>query len=139
MEQPARILLVDDDQSIRKMYGDYLQAHGFDVVEESSALAALDRLMREEKFDLVITDIMMAKMDGWEFLGTIRKELKLNDLALPVIIVSAFESDTLEAKALGKGANGSFVKGSDPLSKLLRMARIQTGRERSKYSDTTDN
>jgi len=136
MGQQAKILLVDDDRTIRKMYGEYLRAHSFTVIEEGSATEALDRLMKGEVFDLVITDIMMAKMDGWEFLDTIRLELKLGDLALPVIIVSAFESDTLEAKALGKGANGSFVKGNDPLSKLLKQARIHTGQERSKYSDT---
>lgn len=139
MGQLARVLLVDDDRSIRKMYGDYLRVHGFEVVEENSAIDALDRLLKgDEKFDLLITDIMMAKMDGWELLDTIRKGMKLDDLTLPVIVISAFESDTLEAKALGRGANGSFVKGSDPLSKLLQMVRIQTGHERSRYSDTTD-
>jgi len=131
-----RVLLVDDDTSIRKMYGEYLGAQGFDITEESTAIGALDRLLKGEEFDLVITDIMMAKMDGWELLETIREGLKLDDLVLPVIVISAFESDTLEAKALGKGANGSFVKGNDPLSKLLRLARIHTGQERSKYSDT---
>ena len=139
MEQLVHILLVDDDRSIRKMYGDYLRAHGFEVVEERTAVDALDRLLKDDgKFDLVITDIMMAQMDGWELLDTIRKEMKLDELALPVIIISAFESDILEAKALGKGANGSFVKGNDPLSKLLRQVKIQTGHERSRYSDTTD-
>ena len=136
MAQAPRVLLVDDDQTIRKMYGEYLGAHGFDVVHDSSAIAALDRLTKGEEYDLLITDIMMAKMDGWELLRTIREDLDLDGLALPVIVVSAFESDTLEAKALGKGANGSFVKGGDPLSELLRQARIQTGQERSKYSDT---
>jgi CheY-like chemotaxis protein len=118
------------------MYGDYLRAHGFDVTTESSGVEALERLLGDETFDLVITDIMMAKMDGWELLDAIRNDLKLDGLALPVIIISAFESDTLEVEALGKGANGSFVKGNDPLSSLLKQVRIQTGRERSKYSDT---
>ena len=136
MADAARVLLVDDDQTIREMYSEYLGAHGFDVTEESSAFGVLNRLLKGEKYALVITDIMMAKMDGWELLETIRDGLKLDDLALPVIVMSAFESDTLEAKALGKGANGSFVKGGDPLSELLHQARIQTGQERSKYSDT---
>lgn len=136
MGQPARILLVDDDRSIRTMYAEYLGSHGFEVVEEDSAIGALGRLLGGEKYGLVITDIMMAKMDGWELLDTIREGLRLDSLALPVIVVSAFESDTLETKALGKGANGSFVKGNDPLSELLRQVRIQLGQERSKYSDT---
>ncbi len=132
------ILLVDDDRFICEMYGSYLAVHGFDVVTENSASGALARLTEGEQYDLVITDIMMAKMDGWELLQTIREDLQFDNLTLPVIIISAFASDALEAKALGKGANGSFVKGSAPLSGLLKQVRIQTGQERSKYSDTAN-
>jgi len=135
MKHPVHILLVDDDSYIRTMYADYLGKHGFDVTTEGSATSALGHLLNGEKFDLVITDIMMAKMDGWEFLKTIRKGLRLDDATLPVIVISAFESDTLEAKALGEGANGSFIKGGSPLEDLLRQVRIQTGQERCGYSD----
>lgn len=138
MDKHPRILLVDDDRSIRKIYSTYLCTNGFEVTEEDSAFGALDRLLKGETFDLLITDIMMAKMDGWELLDTVRNKLKLDDLKLPVIVISAFESDSLRAKALGKGANGGFVKGSDPLAELLKQAKIQTGQERSKYSDTSD-
>jgi len=131
-----KILLIDDDASIRKMYGDFLRSKGFEVREEASAVSGLDLLNQGEKFDLVITDIMMARMDGWEFLDAVRKELRLDELTLPVIIISAFESDTLEVKAFSKGANGSFVKGTS-LSRLVRMVRIHTGQERSTYSDDT--
>jgi CheY-like chemotaxis protein len=86
---------------------------------------------------LIVTDIMMAKMDGWEFLDTIRKELRLDDLVLPVIVISAFESDTLVAKALQHGANGCLTKPIRPLSKLTKLARIHTGRLRSKFDADT--
>ena len=136
-DNPARVLIIDDDRAILRMYSDIMSAEGFITETDSSAIDAIERLQKGEKFDLVITDIMMARMDGWELLRNIRQEMKLGELELPVIIVSAFESDTLEAKAFSCGANGSYVKGREPLTKLLKMVRIQTGRERSIFDDTT--
>lgn len=130
-----RVLLIDDDKSIRKMYCELLSIADFVVTDAASAQDGLEHLLRGEVFDLVITDIMMAKMDGWELLTTIRKNLKLDELKLPVIVVSAFESDTLEMKALQYGANGYYVKGT-PLQKLIREAKIQTGLIRSDFSAT---
>jgi CheY-like chemotaxis protein len=117
------------------MYADCLRAEKFEVVEEDSAEAGLEHLLKGEGFDLVITDIMMAKMDGWELLDTIRKKLSLDDVKLPVIVISAFDSAELEAKAFHRGANGCLVKPISPLAKLLNMAKIQTGRVRSKYNE----
>ena len=130
-----KILLIDDDASIRRMYTDYLANDGFVVTAVPSAIEGLDILSKGEEFDLVITDIMMAKMDGWEFLHAIRNDLGFKPTRLPVIVISAFESATIEAKALSCGANASYIKGGQPLSRLLREARIQTGRERSRFDD----
>lgn len=138
MPQSKRILLVDDDKLMRRMYAAVLRKDEFDVVEYASAEDALEHLIEGDTCDLVITDIMMAKMDGWEFLDTIRKDLKLDDLTLPVIIISAFNSDTLVAKALGRGANGCLTKPVKPLAKLTKLARIHTGRVRSKFDVTND-
>lgn len=132
-----RILLIDDDATIRKAYGALLRADEYDVVDVGSAEEALDLLLKENThFDLVITDIMMAKMDGWELLSTIRNQLKLSDTVLPVIVISAFESAELATKAFRYGANGQLVKPIVPMSKLLNLVRIHTGRTRSKYHDT---
>ena len=136
-DNPARVLIIDDDRAILRMYSDIMSAEGFITETDSSAIDAIERLQKGEKFDLVITDIMMARLDGWELLRNIRQEMKLGELELPVIIVSAFVSDTLEAKAFSCGANGSYVKGREPLTKLFKMVRIQTGRERSIFDDTT--
>lgn len=130
-----KVLLIDDDRMLRHVYADCLSSDGFEVSTESSALDALERLVKKEEFDLVIVDIMMAKMDGWEFLDMLRNKLHLSAKTLPVIIISAFESVTLEFKALQHDANASYIKGGKPLSELVREARIQTGRERSAYDD----
>lgn len=134
----ARVLLVEDDRSTRKMYQDFLEADGLSVVAEGSALDALERLTNDEMFDLVVTDIMMAKMDGWEFLKAIREDLGFDSLQLPVIVVSAhFDSDTLRAEAFRKGASAAYTK-MEPLSRLIQEVRVHTGRLRSRFDDDTN-
>jgi CheY-like chemotaxis protein len=134
-ERVPKILLIDDDDAIRRLYGDILRSEGFDITPMASAQAALESLLKGDTYDLVITDIMMAKMDGWDLLQAIRKRLGISELKLPVIVMSAFESGALEFKALQYGANGHYVKGT-PVQKLIREAKIQTGLIRSNYSAT---
>jgi len=134
-ERVPKVLLIDDDDAIRRLYGDILRSEGFDITPMASAQAALESLLKGDTYDLVITDIMMAKMDGWDLLQAIRKRLGISELKLPVIVMSAFESGALEFKALQYGANGHYVKGT-PVQKLIREAKIQTGLIRSNYSAT---
>jgi CheY-like chemotaxis protein len=131
-----RILLVDDDLSILEMYKDRLEKDGFDVVAVQSAADAVENLTECEEFDLVITDIMMAKVDGWDLIDTIRDVLGVNKEVLPVIIITAFEEKGLETKAWRKGVASVYLQGRQPLVKLVNEARIQTGRVRSKFDDT---
>jgi len=136
-ERHSKILLVDDDRMIRRMYSDLLEADGNEVVTEGLAIDALERLNNGEEFNLVVTDIMMAKMDGWELLRAIREDLGFDEMRLPVIVVSAhFDSDTLRAEAFRRGANATYTK-AQSLTKLLHEVRIQTGRLRSKFDDDT--
>jgi CheY-like chemotaxis protein len=139
VEQPSkRILLVDDDRAIRKMYSDLLEKAGFEVVAEASAIDALERITEGETFDLVVTDIMMARMDGWEFLRVLRQDLGFDSVTLPVIVVSAhFDSDILRAEAFKRGASSTFTK-AEPLSRLLNEVRIHSGCMRSKFDDDTN-
>lgn len=136
MGNQPRILLVDDDAMVCAMYGDVLKKDGCSVVTETSAEIALSRLMKGEEYDLVITDIMMARMDGWQFLSAIRNDLELDTLTLPVIVMSAFESATMESKALALGASGCLTKPVKPIEKLIQQVRIQTGRARSKFNES---
>lgn len=131
-----RVLLVDDDRSILTMYKTRLEKEDFSVVAVRSAGEALEELDRSA-FDLVITDIMMAKMDGWELIETIRHDLGIDKEVLPVIVITAFEEKGLETKAWRKGAASVYLKGRQPLARLVSEAMIQTGRVRSKFHDNT--
>lgn len=129
------VLLIDDDRLIRAVYGDALRDDGFEVVCAESAEAAVTCLLKGAKFDLVVTDILLARMDGWELLRFIRQELKLDEMQLPVIVISAVDSPELEGRALHRGANGCLIKPVHPIEKLTSLARTLTGRMRSKYHD----
>jgi two-component system CheB/CheR fusion protein len=136
-EKKARVLLVDDDREIRNLYSMVLVRAGFEVIEESSAIDALEGIAAGNEYDVVLTDIMMARMAGWEFLNEIRNMLKLDSIALPVIVMSAhFDSDTLRAEALKCGASATYTK-AEALSKLISVVRIHTGRQRSRFDDDT--
>ena len=84
-----KILIVDDEQGIRenlKMYLEYNENDGFEVTCASYGLEAV-KLCENQNFDLVIMDIMMPKMDGYEFTRTLRE----TNNNLPILMVSAKE------------------------------------------------
>lgn len=128
MVEPAkRVLVIDDDESILRMYCDALTDNGFETVSETTSPAALNRLLKREHFDLVITDICLAEMDGWTLLDTIREDLNLDELKLPVIVVSAYDSSEMELNSLAHKANSWLVKPIVPIARLVKVAETFTG------------
>ncbi len=104
-----RVLLVDDDASVRLTMAGALEVHGFDVVEASLAREALHHLEHRE-FDLVISDIRMPGMDGLE--GTSRIRSRFPDL--PVVLVTAYEAEGVLGEAIRRGAYTVVAKPVDP-------------------------
>ena len=98
------ILLVDDDDQIRRLFRRKLEAGGFEVVEASSVEQALRRL-GESEFDLIVLDLSMPSADGYDLLIYLRK----HDLAIPTIVVSGMPQATLEAAKL-MGASRTLDK-----------------------------
>lgn len=87
-----KVLVVDDEQSFRGMIGSALESSGFDVVELADGRATLD-ILEAEAPDLLLVDLIMPKMDGFELIREIRKT---ND-RLPIIVISGYiERDTEE-------------------------------------------
>lgn len=81
-----KILLVDDDAMIRKLYREELEEEGYDVVEAMSGAEAF-KIIKENEPDLMILDIMMPEMDGVQTL----KKVKEHSPGIPVIISSAYD------------------------------------------------
>ncbi|MCR4735869.1 MAG: response regulator [Treponema sp.] len=101
------ILVVDDSHTTRHIEQIILEAENYNVATAIDGIDALEK-MKQHKFDLVVTDVKMPRMDGFVLLHNIRHKEELKNI--PVIIVSSvFESDTLE-KAQNLGAQGYIVK-----------------------------
>lgn len=124
----STILVVDDQSSVRRLLQEYLSEQGFRVIEATDGQMALYTTRRDQP-DLILLDIMMPKMDGYQFLHLLRKERQT-----PVIIITAREEETDAVLGLDLGADDYVVK---PFRMRELMARIhavlrrnETGPER---------
>jgi len=124
------ILLVEDDESIREMVANFLLLEGFQVTTANNGEEALQYCLNQT-FDLVILDIMIPKLNGLEVLKVIREQA-----ALPIIIMSAKDSDVDKALGLGLGADDYIAK---PFSMLEFSARVKAViRRATKYAGQID-
>ena len=105
------VLIVDDDERLREYVRVNLEAEGYVVREAASAeegLAALD----EESPDLILLDVMMPKVDGWEMLQRVQEKHGVG--AIPVIMFSGKVDEQSAAEATSRGAQGFIGKPFDP-------------------------
>jgi two-component system chemotaxis response regulator CheY len=105
---PPRVLVVDDGSLIRLYYRETLEAAGFEIAEAINGIEALEKVL-SERFDLVIVDINMPRMDGVSFLRALRSQ-EGDAGAIPALMISseAGEQDANAARAAG--ANFYLVK-----------------------------
>jgi CheY-like chemotaxis protein len=122
------ILLIDDDRTVLAMYSDYLKKQGFDVITASDGEEGISFLIENDDIiDLVVTDIMMARTDGWQLLDYIRQDMGLNELEMPVIVMSAVESVDLDMEYMRHRANDWVTKPVKPLAKLTHKIKKLLG------------
>jgi DNA-binding response OmpR family regulator len=125
----TKILLIDDDPTLLHLLGQYLHESGFNVVEAASGLIGL-RLAYSEKPDLVLLDVMLPGMDGWEVCARLRE---LTDLPIIMLTAKTTEADKLRGFRLGVD---DYV--TKPFSFAELVARIQAviGRAKSNRKET---
>jgi len=111
---PKTILIVDDSESIRTIVKYTLQYQGYNVIEAEDGKQAYE-ILKQTDCDLIIADIAMPHMSGWELLNKVRHELKKENL--PVIICTA-EKNANEEEFIRKGANKLLVKPFSPRTLL---------------------
>lgn len=119
----ARILIIEDEADLRDLVRMYLEKEGIEVDAAGDAEAGLE-LTGKNQYDLIILDINLPGMDGFEFLQVFRKK---NDT--PVIIVSARESDEDVVMGLGIGADEFVVK---PFAPKVLVARVRAHLRRNR-------
>ena len=122
----ASILLVDDNP---KILADALPMYGYEVVVAEDGLEALKILSKEDSnFDLILLDVMMPNMDGWDTLKAIRKNKKTE--FIPVIMLTAVSEDQKIVSGLKIGADDYIVK---PFVLPNLLARIEAVLRRSNW------
>ncbi|MGE0826490.1 MAG: diguanylate cyclase [Candidatus Binatia bacterium] len=130
ISRPLRVLIVEDDREIREMVALMVKGMGYTIVTAATGKEALTRL-HEQSVDIVLLDLMMPEMDGFEFCRAVQANPTLRDLH--IIITSA--RDTLEDKVKGLelGAADYLTK---PFSLTELQARIKVGERIVRYQKT---
>lgn len=104
-----KVLVVDDSPTLVKFVSFSLKSNGYDVVGASDGMDALEKVSHiEGVVDLVITDLNMPNIDGYELIATLRKTPKF--AKTPIIILSSEEEEEDKAKGQKVGANSYLVK-----------------------------
>jgi len=119
------ILVVEDQVVTRQMEKSILEAAGYQVVTAENGLDALKKLGQQD-FDLVLTDILMPKMDGFTLTRKIRTNKKTKDL--PVVVVTSMESEEDKRRGLEAGANAYLVKSSFDQKHLIETIETLLGK-----------
>lgn len=118
MAEKRKVLVVDDENKMRKLIGDYLVANHYEVIEAKDGEEALSKFYNNKDIAIVLLDVMMPKIDGWETLETIRKDSKV-----PVIMLTAKSEEEDELHGFRSGADDYVQK---PFSPQILMARIKS-------------
>lgn len=114
-----KILVVDDEADFLKLIKLRLQANDYEVITATNGKEALD-IIRLNKPDAVLLDILMPEMDGLKVL----RKIRVRDKNLPVFIITAFSSDERFALANKFGASGFIVKTDDLKGEIDRISSV---------------
>ena len=120
-----QLLLVDDDMRNSFALSKVLSKKGIKVVIASNGKIALEKLDQDDNFDLIIMDIMMPEMDGYEATRRIRKHRRYKNI--PIIAVTAKAMAEDRAKCLEAGVNDCLIKPID-IDKMISMLRVWVGK-----------
>ena len=112
-----RILIVEDEWKLRRIASDFLKKEGFVVVEAEDGEEALDIIV-SQNFDLIILDLMLPKINGWELL----EEIRMKDSSIPVIMLTARGSEDDILKGYEMKADEYIVK---PVSMKVLVAKVK--------------
>lgn len=114
-----KILVAEDDAGLNKIVCGTLTANGYSVTGCPDALAALER-MENERFDMIVTDIMMPKMDGFAFAEAVRA----SDPKIPILFMTARDDKESKQRGFGIGNDDYIVKPFDLDELVMRVRAI---------------
>lgn len=112
-----KILVVDDESRMRKLVGDFLHIKGFEVLEAADGRQAVDIFSQNQEISLIILDVMMPNMDGWQACREIRSFSKV-----PIIMLTAKSDEKDELMGFQLGVDEYISK---PFSPQILVARVE--------------
>ncbi|KEO83952.1 response regulator transcription factor [Tumebacillus flagellatus] len=112
------ILLVDDDPHIRELVRLYLRKEGYDTLEAANGRHALD-LLESARVDLIVLDILMPEMDGWDFCREVKRH---HDI--PILMLTAKGESQQRIKGFQLGTDDYLVKPFEPVELVLRVKAL---------------
>jgi DNA-binding response OmpR family regulator len=125
-----KILLVEDEENIRKLIASYLIKEGFKVAEASDGEEAIKKFDNEYDFSLIVLDVMMPKMNGYQVASYIRK---FSDV--PILMLTARDAETDEITGFNSGADEYISK---PFSPKILVARVKNLLKRTSQNSMQD-
>jgi two-component system response regulator ResD len=126
-----KILVVDDESRMRKLVRDFLVRQDFDVIEAGDGEEALDLFYKDKSIALIILDVMMPKMNGWEVCREVRETSKV-----PIIMLTAKSEESDELMGFDLGVDEYIAK---PFSPKILVARVEAIlRRTNKLGDTSE-
>jgi CheY-like chemotaxis protein len=131
MEQlrPRRVPLVmvaDDAEDAREMYGQYLSLRGYRVVTAADGADAVDRA-RTCRPDIILMDLMMPRLDGWEAIRQLKRDPRT--ASIPVVAVSAHAHDAARSEARSAGADACLTKPCLPPQLVMIVRALLSWRD----------
>ena len=120
-----KILVVDDEARMRKLVKDFLSIKGYQVLEAGDGEEAVDLFFQQKDIALILLDVMMPKMDGWEVVKTIRKYSQV-----PIIMLTARGEESDELQGFNLGVDEYISK---PFSPKILVARVEAILRRSNH------
>ena len=124
MDNNIKLMVVDDEERMRKLVKDYLTIKGYEVIEAADGKEAVDVFLQNKDIALILLDVMMPNMDGWETLKIIREYS-----TVPVVMLTARAEEKDELQGFNLGVDEYITK---PFSPKILVARIEAILRRSR-------
>ena len=125
--EKIKILIVDDESRMRKLLRDFLEREGYQILEASDGIEAMDMFYADKNIDLIILDVMMPRMDGWQVCKEVREHSKV-----PIMMLTARAEEQNELKGFELGVDEYIAK---PFSPKILVARVGALLKRVKNVD----
>ena len=114
--EKIKILIVDDESRMRKLIRDFLEREGYQILEAADGVEAMDQFYSDKDISLIILDVMMPRMDGWQVLREVREHSKV-----PIMMLTARTEEQNELKGFELGVDEYVAK---PFSPKILVARV---------------